>query len=54
MTFFVGARPPGQEARATALEHRWLLPEEVKALRFLEPNLPVLQRLLEQPPPMPE
>ncbi|MCA8911399.1 MAG: NUDIX domain-containing protein [Planctomycetes bacterium] len=49
LTFFVGRRPRG-EPHPGALEHRWLAPAEVLSLRFLEPNLPVLQRLIGQPP----
>lgn len=29
-----------------ALEHQWLAPRDVRTLRFLEPNLPVLDRLI--------
>ena len=50
LSFFVGRKPPGAEARTDALEHRWLRPEEVLAMRFLEPNLPVLRRLIAQHP----
>lgn len=50
LTFFVGRKPPGAVPRADALEHRWLPPAEVRGLRFLEPNLPVLERLIRHPP----
>ncbi|MCG3182314.1 MAG: hypothetical protein ICCCNLDF_00376 [Planctomycetes bacterium] len=50
LTFFVGRKPEGAQARPDALEHRWLPPEEVRKLRFLEPNLPVLERLIDRPP----
>lgn len=49
LRFFVGRRPPG-DAAADALEHRWVDPGEVLSMRFLEPNLPVLQRLIADPP----
>lgn len=49
LTFFTGKRLPGTAA-SDALEHRWLKPAEVQELRFLEPNLPVLQRLIAAPP----
>lgn len=52
LTFFVGNPKPGFEAAANALQHRWVLPQEVLKLRFLEPNLPVLQRLMDGPPPL--
>jgi mutator protein MutT len=50
LSFFVGRKPAGAEARADALEHRWMRPEEVLGMRFLEPNLPVLRRLISKPP----
>jgi 8-oxo-dGTP diphosphatase len=50
LSFFVGRKPQGARARADALEHRWLRPEEVLELRFLEPNLPVLRRLIAEQP----
>lgn len=50
LTFFVGRKPKGAMAREDALEHRWLVPEEVLKLRFLKPNLPVLRRLIAAPP----
>jgi 8-oxo-dGTP diphosphatase len=49
LTFFVGRKPPG-EPHGNALEHRWLAPELVLKLRFLEPNIPVLKRLIDRPP----
>lgn len=49
--FLVGPVKPGSSPRPDALEHQWLTPAEVKQLRFLEPNLPVLQRLIDQPFP---
>ena len=50
LTFFVGRRTQGQQAKEDALEHRWLRPEEVRELRFLEANLPMLERLSSNPP----
>lgn len=50
LTFFVGRKPKDAQPSPDALEHRWLRPEEVCELRFLEPNLPVLERLIRQPP----
>jgi mutator protein MutT len=50
LTYFVGRRKEGSQARPDALEHRWLMPEAVLALQFLRPNLPVLRRLIETPP----
>lgn len=50
LSFFVGRPAPGSMASPDALEHRWVEPQEALGLRFLEPNLPALQRLIEQPP----
>lgn len=50
LTFFVGRKPAGARAARQALEHRWVLPEEVLELPFLEPNLPVLRRLMLESP----
>lgn len=50
LTFFVGQKPNGAQAAANALEHRWLRPEDVLELQFLEPNLPVLRRMIAEPP----
>ena len=50
LTFFIGRRAGDSEARQDAMEHRWLAPEEVRKLRFLEPNLPILERLIHSPP----
>lgn len=49
--FFVGLPASGGVAAPDAVEHCWLTPREVLSLRFLEPNLPVLGRLIEAPPP---
>lgn len=49
LRFFVGRRPAGEPA-ANALEHRWVQPCEVLSMRFLEPNVPVLKRLIADPP----
>jgi 8-oxo-dGTP diphosphatase len=54
MTFFVGNKLPGESPSAAALEHRWMRPNDVRQLKFLEPNLPVLQRLIDNPPPSPD
>ena len=51
MTCFLGKRRGGSEVGPNALEHRWLKPAQVQALRFLEPNLPVLQRLVQASSP---
>lgn len=45
LVFFTGSVKPGSVPSATALEHRWLTVPEVRRLRFLEPNLPVLDLL---------
>lgn len=50
LTFFVARRPAGAVASPDALEHRWLEPAQVRALKFLEPNLEVLEKLIENPP----
>jgi 8-oxo-dGTP diphosphatase len=50
LSFFVGRKPPGATAKADAMEHRWVRPEEVLEMRFLEPNLPVLRRLIGRHP----
>jgi len=50
LVFYVARLKPGSAPHADALEHRWLEAQEVKALRFLKPNLPVLERLSETPP----
>ncbi|MBX3475197.1 MAG: NUDIX domain-containing protein [Planctomycetes bacterium] len=50
LNFFVGRPLAGSTPRPDALEHRWLTAAQVRELRFLEPNLPVLQRLTEDPP----
>lgn len=50
LTFFVGRPIPGYVASSSALQHRWVLPVEALKLKFLEPNLPVLQRLIDAPP----
>jgi 8-oxo-dGTP diphosphatase len=44
--FYCAKREAGSAPRPDALEHQWLVPDEVKKLRFLEPNLPVLERLI--------
>ncbi len=49
MSFFIGRLKPGSKPHGNALQHKWLLPAEVKSLRFLEANLPVLQRLIDHP-----
>lgn len=45
LTFFTGRVAPGSTPRRDALEHNWLTAAEVRKLRFLEPNLPVLDAL---------
>lgn len=45
LVFFTGSVKAGSVPGATALEHRWLAVPEVRKLRFLEPNLPVLDML---------
>jgi 8-oxo-dGTP diphosphatase len=49
LTFFVGRKPAGAP-HDSALQHLWLPPEKVLEMRFLEPNLPVLRRLIAKPP----
>lgn len=34
--------------RSNALEHRWVKPEKVRALKFLEPNIPILERFIKE------
>ncbi len=46
LTFFVGEVLAGQRPRNDALEHRWLKPHEARDLKFLEANLPVLEKLI--------
>lgn len=50
VTFFLGRLAPASGPSADAVEHRWLHPREVLGLPFLEPNLPVLQALIDDPP----
>jgi mutator protein MutT len=50
LTFFVGRKPEGASASAGALEHRWLPPSDARKLQFLEPNLPVLEQIITNPP----
>ncbi|MCA8915730.1 MAG: NUDIX domain-containing protein [Planctomycetes bacterium] len=50
LTFFVGRKPDGAAASPGALEHRWMPPEDVRSLQFLEPNLPVLEQIIAHPP----
>lgn len=50
LVFYVGKCPPGASVSSDALEHRWLEPRDVRGLKFLKPNLPVLERLIDAPP----
>ncbi|MCB9895534.1 MAG: NUDIX domain-containing protein [Planctomycetes bacterium] len=50
LTFFVGRKPAEAQPAPDALEHRWLPPHEVRNLKFLEPNLRVLEQIIIQPP----
>jgi 8-oxo-dGTP diphosphatase len=45
LVFFTGNPVPGMQASPDALEHAWLTPAEVRKLKFLEPNLPVLEKV---------
>ncbi len=45
LVFFTGTGVPGMRPSPDALEHLWLTPAEVRKLKFLEPNLPVLDRI---------
>lgn len=45
LVFFTGCAAAGSTPKLEALEHRWLTAPEVRKLRFLEPNLPVLDAL---------
>lgn len=45
LTFFTGRVARGSTPRHDALEHQWLTAPDVRKLRFLEPNLPVLDAL---------
>ncbi len=45
LVFFLSRVKDGSAASPAALEHRWLTPAQVRELKFLEPNLPVLARL---------
>ncbi|MBX3460429.1 MAG: (deoxy)nucleoside triphosphate pyrophosphohydrolase [Planctomycetes bacterium] len=45
LVFFTGFAAAGSTPKPEALEHRWLTAPEVRKLRFLEPNLPVLDAL---------
>ena len=44
--FFLCKKKKGSRAKRDALEHRWLAPEKISKLKFLEANLPVLRRLI--------
>lgn len=48
LTFMLGRVLPRQKAKADALEHKWVKPEEARELKFLEANKPVLEKLIEQ------
>ncbi len=48
--FYAARLVPGSMPSPDALEHRWLRPEDVRGLQFLEPNLPVLERLIADGP----
>ncbi|MCC6574615.1 MAG: NUDIX domain-containing protein [Planctomycetes bacterium] len=47
LTFFVGKVLPRQKAKPDAMEHQWVKPEEVREMKFLEANKPVLEKLIE-------
>jgi 8-oxo-dGTP diphosphatase len=53
VVFFIGRVKEGQAARQGAMMHRWVTPQEAGEYRFLEGSMPVLRRLIEQPPQMP-
>ena len=44
---FAGPPKQGSVAHEDAMVHRWVKPDEIKALDFLEPNLPILERFVE-------
>lgn len=46
LKFFLAAIDGPPKAREDALLHRWLLADDVRELKFLEPNLPILERLI--------
>jgi mutator protein MutT len=46
--FFRAALDPMTRPHERALEHRWLFPAEIQGLKFLEPNLPVLDMLMDR------
>ncbi|MHC4840940.1 MAG: (deoxy)nucleoside triphosphate pyrophosphohydrolase [Planctomycetota bacterium] len=50
LKFFLAAIDGAPKPREDALLHRWMKPEEVRELKFLEPNLPVLERLIVERP----
>lgn len=50
LTFFVGRLLGSPALRLGAPEHQWLPPAAVLGLKFLEANLPVLQRLIDDGP----
>jgi len=47
--FFLGAYDESSYPRQDALEHMWIPARDIHRLRFLEPNIPVLNKLLEIP-----
>ncbi len=50
LKFFTAAIDGAPKPREDALLHRWMKPEEVQELKFLEPNLPILERLIVDKP----
>lgn len=48
LTYLLGNVLPGQKPRDDAHEHKWVRPEEVREIQFLEANKPVLEKLIAQ------
>lgn len=44
---FAGPPKPESKPHAEAMVHRWVHPDEIRELDFLEPNLPILERFVE-------
>lgn len=50
LKFFTTAIDTAPKPHKNALLHRWMRPEDVRELKFLEPNLPILERLIVDKP----
>jgi len=50
VVFFIGRMKEGQTPKTDAPMHRWVKPPEAMEYKFLEGSMPVLKRLIDQPP----